>query len=50
MKRMTIVAVLALFGWGVASAESGCVGCHADDARMKALFVPPAPVASEGEG
>ncbi|MBE0556326.1 MAG: hypothetical protein IH628_03755 [Proteobacteria bacterium] len=34
----------------VAQTDSGCVRCHADEARMKSLFVAPKIDGGEGEG
>lgn len=45
------LALLLLAGGALsAAAESGCVGCHGDEASLKKLFVPPKATASEGEG
>ena len=37
----------AAFLWGT---DTGCVGCHTDEAVMQKLFVPAEAPASEGEG
>lgn len=34
----------------LAATESGCVACHTDGAKLKALFAPPKTPAGEGEG
>lgn len=55
MKKVALFSIaLFLFTCGVASAvsekESGCVRCHANEALMKSLFIPPAIDGGEGEG
>ncbi|HUX39467.1 MAG TPA: hypothetical protein VMV44_16330 [Rectinemataceae bacterium] len=51
MKRsIFLVAGLALAGIGAYAGGSTCVACHSDDAKMKALYLPPPIVESEAEG
>jgi len=45
-----LAAGLGALGLPAFAAESSCLSCHASESRMKALFVPPALVQSEGEG
>ena len=53
MKKIALYSVaLIMFACGAAVAEmgGGCVRCHADEALMKSLFVPPKIDSGEGEG
>lgn len=46
----TVLLLLIIAGALPALAESGCVGCHTDEAALRKLFVPPKAAVSEGEG
>ena len=55
MKKIALYSVaLVMFAYGaavaVAETGGGCVRCHADEALMKSLFVPPKIDSGEGEG
>lgn len=53
MRAATVLlatALVVLAAPALAAEQSGCVGCHTDEGRLKALFTPPKPGPSEGEG
>ncbi|HOX30773.1 MAG TPA: hypothetical protein PLB91_00485 [Spirochaetales bacterium] len=50
MKKSIAIAAALLAGLGAYGAEQSCVKCHANEAAMKSLFVPPVIASSEGEG
>ncbi len=56
MKKVVLLSfalIILIYGvaFAVADKDSGCVGCHTDEALMKSLFVPPKiGGGEEGEG
>ena len=45
-----LIVITSIFAVSTAADDSSCVRCHANDAVMKGLFVPPVLASSEGEG
>jgi mono/diheme cytochrome c family protein len=50
LMALNLALFLLIAGPLHALAQSGCIGCHTDEATLKKLFVPPKAGPSEGEG
>ncbi|MEI6388615.1 MAG: hypothetical protein WCQ50_18520 [Spirochaetota bacterium] len=50
MKHSLTLAVTLMLGLGAYAAQSSCVTCHTDPAKIKALYIPPSVAATEAEG
>jgi hypothetical protein len=47
---LAAVVLLVVAAPLLAAPASGCIACHTDEAKLKALFTPPKTPAGEGEG
>jgi hypothetical protein len=50
IKHSLALAATLLIGIAAHAAQSSCVACHTNPARIQALFIPPSVAASEAEG